>query len=134
MNKLQGTIVNIESSEQMSIVEVDVKGDIFSSIVLETPTTAAYLKIGARVTLLFKETEVSIAKNLSGRISIRNRAQSSVKKIEKREILTTVILDYKGREITAIISTKSANRLELKKDEDVEWLVKTNEISLWSTI
>ena len=50
----------------MSMVDIDVDGDVFSSIVLETPASAAYLKQGSSVTLLFKETEVSIGKNLSG--------------------------------------------------------------------
>ena len=134
MNKLEGRIVNVESSPEMSIVEVDVERDIFSAIVLETPGSGSYLNLGSTITLLFKETEVSIGKNLSGLISMRNRFGGRIKKIEKSAILTTVMLDYKGLEIVSIISTQSANRLELKEMDDVQWLVKTNEVSLWHTI
>ena len=134
MNKLQGRIVHIESSQAMSIVEIDVQGDIFSAILLETPDSAAYLRPGNTVALLFKETEVSVAKNLSGLISIRNRVKSSIKKIESNDILTKIILDYQGQPIVSIISTKSARRLELKENDVIEWLVKTNEISLCATI
>ena len=35
MNKLKGKIVDIQSSNYISIIEVDVQGDVFSSIVLE---------------------------------------------------------------------------------------------------
>ena len=130
MNKLYGKIVFIESSGDMSIVDADVRGDTFSTIVLETPQSAPYLKIGEEVTLLFKETEVSIGKNLSGMMSLRNRISSRIKKLTSGGILTQVVLDYKGQEIVSIISSRSARGLNLKSGDDVEWLVKTNEISL----
>ena len=117
----------------MSLVAVDVGGDIFGAIVLETPASAPYLKSGHEVSILFKETEVSLAKNLTGAISIRNRCQARVNKIQPHEILSSVVLDYKGKEIVSIIPTRSLNQLGLKAGEDIEWLVKTNEVSLWPT-
>ena len=132
MNKLNGKIVLIESSAHMSMVDIDVDGDVFSSIVLETPSSASYLKQGSPVTLLFKETEVSIAKNLSGLISLRNRFKATVKHIEKSAILSKIYLDHKGRTIVSIISTRSTQKLGLIEGDAVEWLVKTNEVSLCS--
>ena len=130
MNKLDGQIVRIESSEHMSLIDVKVREDIFSAIVLETPVSASYLKIGERLQLLFKETEVLIAKNLTGLVSLRNRVKSRIKRLQKTQLLTKVVLDYNAAEINAIILTRSAESLALKEGEDVEWLVKTNEISL----
>jgi len=130
MNKLTGIITFIKSSSHMSIVDISVEEDVFSSIVLETPKTALYLQLTKQISFLFKETEVSIAKNLSGQISLRNRFKGTVKEIEKSEILTKVTVDYKGQEIVSIISTRSAEGLGLKRSDEVEWLVKTNEISL----
>ena len=130
MNKLTGKIVLVESSSHMSMVDIDVSGDVFSSIVLETPASASYLKQGGSVTLLFKETEVSIAKNLSGQISLRNRFKATIKRIEKSDILTKVVLNYKAQEIISIISTRSSQKLRLADGDGVEWLVKTNEVSL----
>ncbi|MBF0571066.1 MAG: TOBE domain-containing protein [Candidatus Omnitrophica bacterium] len=130
MNKLTGQVTLIESSEHMSIVDIDVDGDIFSAIVLETPASAAYLKQGGRVTMLFKETEVSIGKNLSGLVSLRNRFKGTIKLLEKSDILTKVILDYKTKEIISIITTRSAQKLGLIIGDAVEWLVKTNEVFL----
>lgn len=117
----------------MSMVEVDVCGDVFSAIVLETPASAAYLKKDHGVTLLFKETEVSIAKNLGGIISLRNRFWATVKSVEKSAILAKVFLEYKGKRIVSIISTRSAEKLQLADGDIVEWLVKTNEVSLSSS-
>ena len=122
--------MRIESSAAMSLVDVDVGTEIFCSLVLEVPQTAAYLKIGTTVHLLFKETEVSIAKNLSGLISLRNRVKSRIKEIEKSKILSKVILDFQHTDIVSIISTRSAEKLELKIGDEVEWLVKTNEVTI----
>jgi len=114
------------------MVDIDVNGDVFSSIVLETPAGASYLKQGSRVAVLFKETEVSIGKNLSGLISLRNRFKARVKHIERSQILSKVHLNYKDKEIVSIISTRSAQKLGLVEGDEVEWLVKTNEVSLCS--
>ncbi len=130
MNKLIGKIVLVESSRNMSMVDIDVDGDVFSSIVLETPSSAPYLKQGSSVALLFKETEVSIGKNLSGLISLRNRFKATIKRIEKSDILAKVFLNYKGKEIISIISSRSSQKLGLIDGDEVEWLVKTNEVSL----
>jgi molybdate transport system regulatory protein len=130
VNKLTGTINLVESSPHMSMVDIDVEGDIFSSIVLETPASAPYLKQGSSISLLFKETEVSIGKDLTGLISLRNRFKATVKRLEVSDILTKVVLHYRSHDIIAIISSRSALKLGLNVGDTVEWLVKTNEVSL----
>lgn len=128
MNKLKGKIMNIESSEHISIVDIDVEGDLFSSTIIETPETADYLRIGNEVFMLFKETEVSIGKALSGSLSLRNRLKSKIKAIEKGTILTKITLAYKGKSIVSIITTRSTNKLDLKVGDEVQGLVKANEV------
>jgi len=130
MNRLKGRIKNLESSEMMSIVEVDVDGDIFSAVVLETPGSAAYLKEGKPIDIVFKETEVSIGKGLTGMISLRNRIKAKIKSIERGSLMSKIILDYKQRDIVSVITTGSVQRLRLQAGDEVEWLVKTNEVAL----
>ncbi|MDE2027992.1 MAG: TOBE domain-containing protein, partial [Candidatus Omnitrophica bacterium] len=84
--------------------------------------------------LLFKEAEVSIGKNLSGLISLRNRFKGTVKQLEKSPILTKVFLEYKKGQVVSIISTRSAQKLALAPGDEVEWLVKTNEVSLLNEV
>ena len=125
MNKLSGKIVHVESTKTIALVDVQVHDDIFSAIVLEPS-----FKEGDSVVLLFKETEVSIGKNLSGLISLRNRVSSRIKNIEHSAILSKVVLDYKGSEIVSIITTCSVDRMDLKTGQEVEWMVKANEMTL----
>ncbi len=130
MNKLKGKISDVQSSDHISIIQVNVDGDVFSSIVLEGKKSPLSYKPKDNVTLLFKETEVGLAKDLSGMISLRNRFKATIKKIDKGPILAKVTLQYRTHTIESIISAQSATQMKLKEKEEVEWLVKTNEVTL----
>jgi molybdate transport system regulatory protein len=130
MNKFRGRITRIESNDHVSLVDVDVGGDNFTATLLETPEDAAYLKVGNVVDVLFKETEVSLAKGLSGLISLRNRVMTTVKLMRSGVILSEVVMDYRGQPISSIITTGSIRRLDIKPGDEVEALVKANEVTL----
>jgi molybdate transport system regulatory protein len=127
VNRLRGTISAVESAGHVRLVDVNVNGTTFSAILLET---AERLHPGATVTLVFKETEVSLAKNLSGLISLRNRLPAQVRTVEKGQVLAKVTLDYQGINVVSIITTRSAERLDLKAGDAVEALVKANEMTI----
>lgn len=130
MNKLKAQIVHLETDGQISLVDLQAHGDLFSCVVIETPQTAEYLQIGHEVYILFKETEVSIGKNLSGQISLRNQIHSTIKRLDRGRVLTKLTLDYKGSEIGSIITTRSAERMKLQIGDAVVGLVKANEVSI----
>jgi len=130
VNRLTGKITSIEHNNHMSLVDVAVGDDIFSATLLETPQSADYLQVGREVTLMFKETEVSLAKNLSGLISLRNRFTATVLGIEHGTIMSAVKLDYCGMPLTSIVTTRGAVRLNLAVGDVVEGLVKANEMVL----
>ena len=114
----------------MSLVDVAVGDDVFTSTLLETPIHASYLQDGNNVALLFKETEVSLAKNLQGELSLRNRFSVKVLNINQGDIISAIQLDFNGQSITSVITTRSLNRLQLSIGEQIEALVKANEIAL----
>jgi molybdate transport system regulatory protein len=130
MNKLQGRISAIESNDHVSLVDVNVNGDTFTATLLETPDDAPYLQVGNMVDVLFKETEVSLAKNLSGMISLRNRMQTTVTQVRSGVILSEVVLDYRGHSISSIITTRSVKRLQIIPGDPIEALIKANEMTL----
>ena len=130
MSTLRGRITAIEFNDHVSLVDVDVSGDILTATLLETPDDAPYLKVGNSVDVLFKETEVSLAKNLSGLISLRNRMMTKVRLVRSGVILSEVVLDYRGQTIRSIITTRSIKRLAINPGDEVEALVKANELTL----
>ncbi len=136
MNLLPGTIIGINTGEGISIVKVGLEKMIFTSIVLDTPADSPYLVEGHPVSVQFKETEVIIAKGLPQAISVRNRIECTIKKIRSGQLLCELTLYFAGKEtgteytIRSIITRESCDQLELKENDEVIALVKTNEVSL----
>lgn len=130
MNKISGKITMIQHSGAIILVDIDVDGHGFSAMLIESATPPEWLQKGNIVGIVFKETEVALAKNLSGIISMRNRMKCTVKHIERGELLSKISLQFQKHQITSAITTRSVNALDLRIGDEVEALVKANEISL----
>jgi molybdate transport system regulatory protein len=130
MNKLSGTISRIQQSEAILLVDVKVVDQTFSVLMIESVQRPDWLQEDHPINLVFKETEVSLAKNLSGTISTRNRMKCNILQIFRGELLTAVTLQYMDHELVSAITTRAADHLQLQIGDEVEALVKANEISL----
>lgn len=130
MNVLKGIISEIQSYEGISLVKVKSNNNSFSSIVLDTPDTADYLRENRSVKIIFKETEVIIAKDLNLSISIQNQIWCRIESIKKGVILSQIALSIGEESIQSIITTNACEQLDLKENENVMALIKTNEVSL----
>ncbi|MBV8633781.1 MAG: TOBE domain-containing protein, partial [Burkholderiaceae bacterium] len=76
MNRLPGTVVAVEREGSIALVDVVVDAVRYTALLLDTD--GERFRVGAPVTLAFNETEVALAKNLSGAISLRNRLPGTV--------------------------------------------------------
>ena len=130
MNKYQGIITQVESEGALSIVYVDVKGQPFSTIIIDTEESKPYLKHGTSVYVIFKETEVVLGKKVEGHISLRNKIKGNIVKIEKGVLLSKVTIESSMGNITSIITTKSVKTMGLELDNEVQAMIKTNEVML----
>ena len=131
MNNLTGTINAIDTDGNLSLIDILISSDLtMSALIVETPQRCPWLQEGQQVQVLFKETEVSIARNLSGQISLRNRFAATISALRLGGMLAEVTLDTAGQQVVSIITSRSARRMELKSGDQVEWLVKANEVSL----
>lgn len=130
MNTLTGYIAAIEAHGSIAIVDVAVASLHFTATLLGSAEQLAAWEIGQAVRLLFKETEVALAKNLSGQISMRNKMPGIITKLEIGQVLTRVVLDMQGIQISSVITSRSARSLQIALGDVVEGLVKSNEMSL----
>jgi molybdate transport system regulatory protein len=130
MNKLPATITAIQQSGTILLVDTEVGGQVFSALLIESITRPEWLEVGKLVDLVFKETEVSLAKNLEGQISTRNRMKCIVTKVDKGELLSMISLQFNGFTIASAITTRAVNALQLAVGDEVDALVKANEVSL----
>ena len=131
MNKLNGHIVNIESSGNLSRVDIALFKDILlSAVVIETPDTASYLKKNNAIKVLFKETEVILSPDPEVPISLVNRIPGKISAIIRGDLFCEVTIDTPVGEIKSVISKIAWERWPMKSGEQVITLVKTNEIML----
>ena len=85
---------------------------------------------GAAVSALFKETEVVLARGEPGVISLRNRFACTVQDRESGRLVTHFRLRYRGRVLHALVTTRSAETLNLRDGDPVLALVKSTEVHL----
>ena len=130
MNQIEGHVTHVESAGGIALVEVQAGSMSLSASVLGHGSNV--WPCGARVLASFKETEVALAKGLTGQISLRNRLSGTIRAIQYGAILTAVELDADGFRFKAIVTTRSARTMALAVGDAVEGLIKANEISLES--
>jgi len=130
MNRLPGHIRSVDIHGSIALVDVDVGAHRLTATLIGASEEASGWAPGMPVTLLFKETEVSLARNLSGLISMRNRMPCTVTAIERGRILARVSLDFEGRKLESVITARSVDALGLVEGIAVEGLVKANEMTL----
>ena len=130
MNLIKGQICELLNQEDIVIVKILSKEVIFNVLMLELKSLEN-LKIGVSVELLFKEHELcfSASKTL---LSVENSFLAKITKSKKGELLYQVFFDFKGNELSSIITKEKALELEICKNQ--EWLcfVKANDIVLRS--
>ena len=130
MNKLTGKITQIQQSGAIMLIDVDVDGHGFSAMLIDSSINHQWLLVGREISLLFKETEVSIGKDLFGKISMRNRLKCKIQAIDRGELLSSILLQNGQFSITSAITTRSVDSLQIQIGDDVEALIKANEISV----
>ena len=131
MNQLKGTITEIRSVEGLSLVKVKTANEtVFSSLVLGDTGSTEWLIEGKPVKLHFREIEVMISTDAQLNISIQNRLPCTVHSLNTGEILSQVNLMFGETPVTAIITANACMQLNLKVNDKVVALIKTNEISI----
>lgn len=131
MNKLTGKVYNIQESEGISLIDISIDDDEFSSLIINSESTSAYILVGSMVNMLFKETEVSV-KNYHGEHNKKrqNKIITIVEAIKKGVILSEIKFRYKESLITVIILTRLLKELALKINEKAVLILRTQEILL----
>lgn len=130
MNILTGKIEKLTVRGSLTLIGIEVNGIGMSAIVIDTPVTAPYLKIGNTITAVFKETEVIIGKGNTDNISLRNKFKGTIAILENKELLSKLTINTSVGKICSIITSNAVNQLNLEVGSEVTAMIKTNEIML----
>ncbi|WP_456403176.1 hypothetical protein [Persephonella sp.] len=131
MNEISGEIYSINSDHLLSELTVKTEIGNFFIVLLETPKTADYLKIGKSVNLLFKETEVEIFKNCSFlEKRFLNLFSGSIVSINRGKVLSKISIKSGNYQFESIILDRSVDMQELKVNDNISFHIKPNEITV----
>lgn len=123
MNRILAKVVKIQENGALHKVNFNSKAGNLSLVSLDLN-----LKIDQEVTLGFKSSAVAIGKLNDDMLSYSNQIKVKIKSIEKGQILTKVVASANQELITSIITTDSANRLDLKVEENAVFLIKATDV------
>jgi len=130
MNQIEVTVKQVVSSGGIIMVDMEVAGLTMTSLLIDAIHNPDWLKPGNLIYAVFKETEVSIAKDFSGKISLRNKIPCRISIIERGELMSLVHMTFEDYLIQSAITTRSVDMLDLQKDDHVIAMIKANEITL----
>jgi molybdate transport system regulatory protein len=130
MNRIEVTIKQVMNSGGIIMVDMETAGLILTALLIDAPNNPGWLKQGNRIYAVFKETEVSIARDFSGKISLRNKIPCRVKRVERGELMSIIHMTFMDFPIQSAITTRSVDMLDLKINDEVTAMIKANEITL----
>jgi molybdopterin-binding protein len=127
MSNFIASIKKINSVDNLNIVEFDFNGLTLKMMSLDLNDN---VQIGKKVRLLVKPTNISLAKNLIGEISLSNQIVANIQSLENGQLLTSVILEINDTILESIITVDSSKRMNLQIGESVTILIKASNLSI----
>ena len=125
MNRLEATVISIESEQNLHIVHFVFQGISLSMMGLDLPFG---LEVGSKVVLGAKPSHLAIAKNLSGELSYSNQLDATIMSLENGKLLSSLVLHVKGIPLQSFITCKSSHRMHLCEGDAVKLLIKASEL------
>lgn len=130
MNEFKAVVSKIDNLDNLNIVEFSFFDITLSMMSLDLHN----IEVGTKVLLTVKASNVAIAKELQGQISLANSIKSDIIKLDMGKLLTSIKLQHNDSSITSIITTKSAKRLNLKEKDYVNAIFKSSDLSIKEVI
>ncbi len=127
MNQINAFVHDIQSVENLNIVTFSVNYHVLKMMSLDLTEN---IQVDTLVNLHFKPTTVSIAKNITGELSIGNQLAVKILSLEIGELLSVLHLGFYDYTLESIITTSSLKRMDLKVGDNVTALIKSSDLSI----
>ena len=131
MSKLIATIKKINNIDNLNIVDFDFFGNNLKMMSLDLNPN---VQIGKKVKLSVKPTNISIAKNLLGDISLSNKLVAIIQNVENGKLLCSLSLKIYDVLLVSIITVDSSKRMNLQIGDEVSIFIKASDLSIGEII
>lgn len=131
MSQLIASIIKINTLDGLNIVQFDFLGIPLKMMSLDLSKD---IQVGKKVLLGVKSTNISIAKNLQGEISLSNQIIAKIQNVQNGQLLSSITLKKDDILIESIITVDSSKRMDLKENDEVTLLIKASDLSILEVI
>lgn len=131
MSQIIATIKNIRNVDSLNIIEF---GFFNHTLKMVSLNLSKQISINKKVQLSIKPTNILIAKNLQGEISISNQLKAKIVKVENGELLSSILLKVEDTILESIITVDSSKNMNLVEDEEVLILIKASDLFIQEVI
>lgn len=131
MNKIKCSIIAIETEASLSLVTMQHEDERITSVIIETPDTAMYLKQSTSVYAVFKETEVSLLAHDCHHCSMINQWKGTITRIRWGKLLTEVEVQTSIGIIRSVVTTEGAKNMSLQENQFLVACVNAQAVAVW---
>jgi molybdate transport system regulatory protein len=132
MNSVPASVVSVVKDDLFAQINLMYKGFSFSACVLLSEEEMPYTKTGTLVKMTFKETDTIISLDPQCDVSCRNRFNSKITSIIRSPVITRITADFENIPIVSMITSSSAQRLQLEIGASIICMVKSTSLMLYS--
>ena len=125
MSQMVATVKSIENLEQLNIVEFEFNAHVLKMMSLDLNSN---IRIGKKVLLSVKPTNIALAKDLAGEISFSNQMEATIQTLTHGKLLSSVGLTINNIVFESIITLSSAKRMNLRINDEVIMLIKASDL------
>jgi molybdopterin-binding protein len=127
MNRIPATITAIKAHDGITVISFTAAEQPMRMMALEIDDS---LKRGSEVILGVKASNIALAKNPVGLMSISNRLDVTIEHINNGALLSSVKFRLGDTLIESVITLDSSHRMNLQQGDTVVALIKSSELSI----
>jgi len=127
MNYINAVVRERESLENISLVSFEADSQTLIMVSLELSDE---IKQGKQVVLGFKSTNISLAKNFKGELSISNQLKVKIDSLNFGKLLCSVKFIFAGEMQESVITKASVERMNLQVGDEIIALIKSSDLSI----
>jgi len=125
MNSLTARVKQIDKQEGLYITTCQLGLQELKIVTLELPS---FVELDKNVKLSVKSTDMAVAKNFRGDISILNQLKAKVVAVENGKLLSSIQVDVEGFTLESLITQEASLRMKLSVGDEVLVLLKGSEV------
>ena len=127
MNRIDAVVTAIDSFENITIVCFEAAGQPMRMMALELDKS---LVVSSKVILGAKASNIALAREFSGMLSISNQLKVTIESINSGKLLSSVKFSFAGSLTESIITRESVSRMNLQVGTNIIALIKSSELSI----